>query len=265
LFRIRSIRGARRVLLAVTLAGVLIAPTVTRAETPLTVSCASCLQDVVRELAALFETQHQGVRIYVNTGASQLLARQIEEGAPVDLFLSADRVTIDRLVDNSSVDAASIRVIARNRVVAITPADRVPTVEQVDDLASPEIRSIALPDSTAPIGRYTVAFLRAVGLFERLTERTVRTENARASLAAVISGAVDLAFVYATDAATTDRVRVVWTVPPETIPPVLAYGGLVRRPEIRPMSKLLLDFFQTQESEAAFRAAGFLPVRDVDR
>lgn len=231
----------------------------------MTVSCASSLQDVVREIARHYEAEQADARIHVNSGGSQLLARQIEEGAPVDLFISADVVTIERLVVGRLIDSSTVRIIARNRVVVVAPADRIPEVGRVTALASPRIRRIALSDSTVPIGRYAMHFLRRVGLLDGILPRSVRTENVRASLAAAATGAVDLAFVYATDARLSDSVVIVWEVAPELTPPVVAYVGRVRESNAGRAANAFLDYLLTPDSQAVFEAAGFLPPSDDGR
>ncbi len=233
--------------------------------TTLIVSAASSLQDVVRSLAREYETRYSEITIRVNSGSSRLLARQIEEGAPVDLFLSADDLTIRQLVDQGRIDSAGVVALAMNRVVIVASAGDRRDFDEVADLASPSVHRIALCDSTVPIGRYGAAFLRAADLEEALIGRTVRTENARASLAAAITGAVDLAFVYETDLLTTKRLRLVWRVDPLTIPQVMTFGGPVRRSgENRPEADAFLSFLRGPEAITAFRDAGFLPVTDDD-
>jgi molybdate transport system substrate-binding protein len=166
---------------------------------------------------------------------------------------------MEDLVASGRIDSASVTVIAGNRVVVVVPSDRIPVIRTIEDLTAPGIRRIALPDTMAPIGRYATAFLRHHDLLGKINDRIVRTENARASLAATASGAVDLSFVYATDARTTDRVRVVWEVAADSIPPVRVVVGLVRERGDSSRARDFLKFLQSEEAAQAWRAAGFLP------
>ncbi|MBD3161840.1 MAG: molybdate ABC transporter substrate-binding protein, partial [Candidatus Eisenbacteria bacterium] len=179
-----------------------------------TVACAASLQDPVREASGAFEEEHPEISVHVSTGASSLLARQIDRGAPIDLFVSADDRTIAWLSARGRIDSTSVAAIAGNRIVVVAPADRVPEIDAPADLAAPRIDRVALCAEIVPIGRYAAAFLETNGLRDRLEGRIVRTDNVRATLAAAAAGAVDLAFVYATDAATTRAVRIVWRVDP---------------------------------------------------
>lgn len=230
-----------------------------------TVACASSLQDAVKAAAGAYEARHGPAEIRVSVGASSLLARQIDRGAPIDLFLSADDRTIEWLAARGRLDSASVAAIAGNRVVVVAPADRAPRILQPSDLAGPAIQRIAACAEIVPIGGYAEAFLRAAGLRESLEGRIVRTETVRASLTAAAAGAVDLAFVYATDAATTGRVRIVWEVDPASIPAVRAYGGLVAGSPRREAAARFLGFLRSEAADPFFRDAGFTREADVDR
>ena len=257
----RRSTGDRRLagILAILLSVLSIGPA--RAES-IVVSCAASLQDVVRSAGVAFHDEHPDISVLVNTGGSNLLARQISEGARVDLFVSADERTINRLASRGLIDSSSIVCLARNRIVAISPADRPMTVRSPVDLADVTIRGIAIADTSAPIGFYTDAYLRAVGLSRRLRDRFIYNENVRAILSAVETGSVDLGFVYATDARTTDRVRVVWEVPRLQIPPVRIMGGIVADTANRATAAALLAHLRSPETSRLMEQAGFLPPGD---
>lgn len=230
----------------------------------ITVSCAASVEAVVDTLAARTERASGGARIRVNAGASSMLARQIEAGAEVDLFVSADMETVQRLATKGWIDSASIVVLASNRVVAITPSDRPIEVRSPADLAGPMVRRVAIADTVIPIGRYTEAFLRHAGLQKTLAPRIARTDNVRATLAAVAAGAADLGFVYATDAKTTDKVEIVWRIPPEEIPPVRITAGIVKGHDRREVRELL-DILRAEESRRIFEKMGFEKPGDAGR
>lgn len=230
----------------------------------ITVSCAVSVEAVVDTLVARTERASGGARIRVNAGASSILARQIEAGAEVDLFVSADLETVQRLAVAGWIDSASILVLASNRVVAITPSDRPIEVRAPADLGDSRVRRVAIADTVVPIGRYAEAFLRHAGLQKALAPRIARTDNVRATLAAVAAGAADLGFVYATDARTTDKVEIVWRIPPEEIPPVRIAAGIVKGHDRREVRELL-DILRAEESWKIFEKMGFEKPGDADR
>ncbi len=230
----------------------------------LTVSCAASVEEAIDSVAAQFERGPGGAHVRVNAGGSNLLARQIEAGADVDLFVSADLETLLRLAAEGRIDSSSIRLVASNRVVAIVPSDRLLVIRESADLAGPSIRRVAIADTSVPIGRYTEAFLRAAGLSGSLGPRTARTENTRATLAAIAAGAADLGFVYSTDARTTEKVRIVYEVPPEAIPPVRIAAGIVREHD-GPRARAFLDLLGGPAGRSVFERLGFEAAVDAGR
>ncbi|MDM7914755.1 MAG: molybdate ABC transporter substrate-binding protein [Candidatus Eisenbacteria bacterium] len=223
---------------------------------PLLVSAASSLQDVLRNVAAAYERGGRDVEIEVQSGSSGMLAVQIMRGAPVDLFVSADEETAIDLAGRGKLEIP-LSVLARNRVVLVAPAGRPVPIDRYQDLLGPRVRRFALPDTTVPIGRYGQRFLRATGLEASLEERRIRTENVRASLAAAETGAVDLAFVYATDARLSDRVRVVAEIPDSLTGPVRIVAGVVSGSVLSAAARDFLRFLLSEEGQKEFRRAGF--------
>src|SRR5205823_5552398 len=122
---------------------------------------------------------------------------------------SADDRTLDALQQRGLVDAGSRVALLGNRLVAIAPDDTGLTPQGPADLFGAAVRRIALPDEAVPLGRYAREWLRGLGLLDRLGDRVVRTEDARATAAAVDAGEADLGFVYRTDAKVLRRAKVV--------------------------------------------------------
>ncbi len=189
-------------LLLCVLTGVPVAVPVSAAE--ITVSAASSLRDAFREMKAVFERAHPGLTVHVNCAASGLLLRQMEQGAPVDVFASADRETMDRAEEGGLIDPASRRNFARTALVLVVPAG---TAEGRDfgrglavlQEAGFERIAVGNPESV-PAGRYARNALNAAGLWESLQSRFVFGQNVRQVLEYVVRGEVDAGFVYRTDA-----------------------------------------------------------------
>ncbi len=184
------------------LTGILFAVPVSAAE--ITVSAASSLRDAFLEIKELFEQAHPGLTVHVNCAASNLLLRQMEHGAPVDVFASADRETMDRAAAGGLVDPASRRDFARTVPVLVVPAG---TAEGRDfgrglavlQEAGFERLAVGAPASV-PAGRYARDALKAAGLWEALQPRLVYGQNVRQVLEYVVRGEADAGFVYRTDA-----------------------------------------------------------------
>ncbi len=226
------------------------------AETVLRVSAAASLAEVLKEIDTAFE-KSTGTKVELNLGASSAMARQIEEGAPVDVFISADLAKMDGLEAKGLIDSATKEAQLSNSLVVVEPADSELGVTSGKDLAA--VGKIALADPKAvPAGIYAKAWLEKLGLWTEVEPRVVATENVRAALAAVESGNVDAGVVYKTDAAISKKVKIAYEVP-TTEAPRITYPMAVLKDSKNPAAaKRYLDFLDSKEATAAFEKFGFL-------
>jgi len=167
----------------------------------LTVSAAASLANAFTELGHAFEAKHPGDKVVLNLAASDVLLKQIEQGAPSDVFASADEATMDRAAQANLIDPATRRDFAGNVLVLIVASGIKPPAN-LADLASGTYMHIALgnPDSV-PAGRYAKQVLADAGLWDKLQAQLVPTQNVRQALDYVARGEAQAGFVYATDAA----------------------------------------------------------------
>lgn len=176
------------------------------------VSAAASLTDALRELATSYEKQ-SGDTVLFNLGASSTLARQIQEGAPADVFFSADEEKMNGL-ERGHLAPGTRRSLLSNSLVVVVAADGPLRMSAIRDLAQPRFRALALAEpQTVPAGIYAKEYLRKIGLWSVVIDRVIPTENVRAALAAVESGNVEAGIVYKTDALISRKVRVAWEVP----------------------------------------------------
>jgi molybdate transport system substrate-binding protein len=190
---------------------------------PIVVFAASSLTDAVGELAADFR-KSTGIDVKVSFAASSALARQIESGAPADLFFSADVDWMDYLQKLTLIQSESRRDVLGNSLVLIAPA-----ASAVDLKIAPHFALAAAlgkgrlatgdPDSV-PVGRYARAALTSLGVWESVSDHLVRAENVRAALAFVSRGEAPLGIVYKTDALIDKGVRIVDTFPASSHAPI---------------------------------------------
>lgn len=235
--------------------GVLLAAGPARAD-DLTVSAAASLTNAFTDLAKRYETVHPGTHVNLNFGASDVLLKQIEQGAPADVFASADEATMDRAASAGRIDAASRRDFAANVLVLIVPAHGTAPA-RLDDLAQPTYRRIAVgnPDSV-PAGRYTKQALAAAKLWDALQPKLVQAQNVRQALDYVARGEADAGFVYATDAAAqAQKVNVALSVPTAT--PVRYPAAAVGRCAQKPGACAFVQFLLEPESRATLSHYGF--------
>jgi molybdate transport system substrate-binding protein len=243
-------------LVAVTLAGSQNVP----APRPITVSAAISLTDALTAIAGEYANAGRGT-VRFNFGASNVLARQIVSGAPVDLFVSADDAQMD-VVARAGLVAEGSRVnLLSNQLAFVVPSDRPRTFTSARDLTDPSFKRIAIGDPAAvPAGVYAKQYLEKEGLWTALEPRIVPTGSVRAALTAVESGAADAAIVYRTDARVALRAAVAWVVPVRSGPHIVYPAALIRTSQNTAEAHRFLDFLQGIVSARIFERAGFTVV-----
>lgn len=195
--------------MAIVLAWAAAAPAQAPAE-DLTVSAAASLTNAFGELGKSFEAKNSGSKVAFNFAASGTLLQQIDKGAPVDVFATADQETMSKAQERGLIDPATRKDFAGNRLVLIVPADGGKLVAKLADLSRAEVKRIAVGDPAfVPVGRYTEQALRSAGLLEALKPKFIPGNSVRQVLDYVSRGEVDAGFVYATDAGVAkDKVNV---------------------------------------------------------
>ena len=221
------------------------------------VSAAASLTDVVQELAKKYEAATRN-QVVMNFGSSGSLARQILEGAPVDVFISADERQMDRVA--KIIVTSSRRSIISNTLVAIVPGDSVKRLQAPADLARSDVTRIAVGDpETVPAGAYARAYLRRDGVWNRINLKLVPMESVRAALAAVESGNVDCGIVYRSDALISHMVRIAFTIDGS---PAISYpAAVISESKVRAAAQQFLDLLSSDDAAAAFARYGFTPTR----
>ncbi len=185
------------------------------ARTTLTLSVAASLTNAVGEIETAYRQQHADVDFRNNFGGSGTLAREIEQGAPVDVFLSAAAGPMDELQGKGQIVASTRHDLLRNTLVLIAPRDS--GLQGFAGLADKAVRQIALGDpGSVPAGEYGEQTLRALQLYPQVKGKIVLTKDVRQVLTYVETGNADAGLVYATDAQGDARVRIVASAPEGT-------------------------------------------------
>ncbi|MGZ5428308.1 MAG: molybdate ABC transporter substrate-binding protein [Thermoanaerobaculia bacterium] len=222
------------------------------------VFAAASLTDALKEIAASWEIA-SGEGIAFNFAASSLLARQIREGAPADLFLSADEAQMDGLERAGFVVPGTRRSVLSNTLVAVIPLDSALRIASARDLAGKGVERLALAEPTSvPAGVYAKKFFERAGIWDALAPKVVPTENARATLAAVESGNVDAGIVYRTDAAISKRVRIAFEIPVAMGPSISYPFALVMGAPRETEARRFLAYLGSPAARAVFVRCGFL-------
>ncbi|MBQ1543160.1 MAG: molybdate ABC transporter substrate-binding protein [Caulobacteraceae bacterium] len=231
----------------------------TAAPPPVTVFAAASLQNALTDVGQAY-TAKTGVPIRFSFAGSSAIARQIEQGAPADLFISADVEWMDYLAQRRLIVAASRRDLLSNDLVLIAPKDARATLRIAKGFPLAKALGpgrLALADpATVPAGKYAKASLTALGVWDQVSGHVASAENVRAALAYVARGEAPFGIVYATDAAVEPKVRTVGTFP-EASHPRIVYPGALTAASRNPAAAGFLGFLQGPEATAVFRRYGF--------
>lgn len=234
----------------------LLAPALSAAE--ITVFAAASLTDSLKEIAARYEKQ-SGDEIVFNLGASSTLARQIEAGAPADIFFSADEAKMDGLAKKGLIDVTTRKSRLGNSLVVVVAVDSTLKIDSAAALTNATVKKIALAEpKSVPAGIYAKAWLEKLQLWPAIEPKVVPLENVRAALAAVESGNVEAGVVYKTDAGISKKVKVAYEVPSQDAPVISYPVALVKDSKQPAAAKKFLNYLDSQTAGDIFKQFGFL-------
>jgi molybdate transport system substrate-binding protein len=221
------------------------------------VLAAASLTNAFEVLAEQFQASHPNTKILMSFGASDVVAQQIINGAPADVFASADEKAMGKAVAANVVDASTQANFARNEVVLIVPADSKLAIGSVQDLTRANVTRVTLGNpASVPVGRYTKAALESMRVWESLRPKAIEAQNVRQALDYVARDEVDAGFVFSTDAAVMPtKVRVVQHLTSSI--PVLYPIALTRRENRQPEARSFVDFVLSPQGQATLARFGF--------
>ncbi len=226
------------------------------------VSGAISLKNALAEIGSLYETR-TGVRARFNLGASGLLQKQIEAGAPVDVFASAGVRQMDELETRNLILTETRRNLVRNSLVLVTPINAQHTAHSFADLTDPEISKLAIGNPrTVPAGQYARQVLRHLNLWNKLRGRLILAENVRQVLDYVARGEVEAGIVYATDVAIAKgKVAIAAAAPEEAHDPILYPIAIIRETRNRADAERFINLVLSEAGQKVFRKHGFEKIR----
>lgn len=232
-------------------------PATARADEML-VSAAASLTDVLKEIGKNYQTKSKH-KIRLALGPSNFLARQIDEGAPADMFFSADVAQMDLLEKNRRLEPGTRKNLLSNQLVIVVPADSKLAIASPKDLLKPDVKKIALADPAAvPAGVYTSKYLTGERLWKELKPKIVPVLDVRATVASVESANVEAGFVYKTDAAISNKVKVVYEVPLDKGPKIIYPIAIIRDSKKKDAARDFINFLLSPAGKAIFTKFGFV-------
>jgi molybdate transport system substrate-binding protein len=228
------------------------------ADSKITVYAAASMTNAINEIIGIYEKDHPGTKISTSYAASSTLAKQIENGAPADIFISADLKWMDYLQDKKKIDAGSRKSLLGNQLVLIAPKSRGFKVifDKSFDLSKSFDGKLCTGEvESVPAGIYAKQALIALGWWDALKPRIVGTQDVRSALMLVDRGECGAGIVYATDALISTKSEIVASFPEGTHSPVLYPEALVTG--FQPEAKSFLEYLSSATSIAIFERYGF--------
>ncbi|MFA6954489.1 MAG: molybdate ABC transporter substrate-binding protein [Thermoanaerobaculia bacterium] len=224
----------------------------------LRIHAAASLSDALTEVGKAWETKG-GAKLRLNFGASSLLARQIEEGAPGDVFFSADEAKMDALDRKGLVVRDSRRALLSNALAVIVPSDSGLKLNSASDLASSAVARIALAEpSTVPAGIYAKQWIERTGQWPKVAPKVIATENVRGALLAVEGGNVEAGVVYTTDAKLAKGVRIAFIVTGADAPSISYPVAVLSESANVVEARRFVAFLESAEAKSIFVKHGFV-------
>jgi len=222
----------------------------------LTVSAAASLKDALAEAEAAYRQGHADVGFVNNFASSGTLAAQIDQGAPVDVFLSAASKPMDDLESEGLIAAGTRRNLLRNTLVLIVPLDS--RLRDFQGLADPSIRSIAVGDpASVPAGQYARQTLAELHLLEKLNAKLAFGSDVRQVLTFVETGNADAGLVYSTDAQASGKVRIVAAAPESAHDPIVYPAAVVKGSRGEEAARKFVEYLGSPAALAIFVKHGF--------
>ena len=233
-------------------------PTGSPQQVELTVSAAASMKDARAEIQKNYQTNQPHVKLLFNLGASGALQKQIEQGAPADLFISAAPKQMNELQAKKLINDVTRKNLVENRLVIVVPKESKLAITKYEDLTQASVKKIALGETVVvPAGQYAKEVLQRLALWDAVQEKVVFAKDVRTVLAYTETGNVDAGIVYKTDAAASTKVRVVTEAPAGSHQPIvypLAILANAKQPEA---AEAFVRYLFSAEGKAVLEKHGF--------
>lgn len=223
-------------------------------ETTLTIAAASSLSDAMKELSATYEEEHPDTEIVLNFASSGVLANQIRQGAPIDVFLLASKDHYRELVKGDLIDPELHTNLLSNQLVLIS--NEATSLTGWDDLLSDRIGRIAIgTPETVPAGAYAKEALQSLQMMDKLDEQMIFGKDVRQVLTYVETGNADAGIVYRTDYLTSNKVSLVAEAPSDAYSPIIYPAGVVK--DAQEEAETFFTYLRSEEAMKTFKKYGF--------
>ncbi len=224
----------------------------------LMVSAAASLTEAMEEIKTAYKEENPNINITYNFASSGSLQRQIEQGAEVDIFVSANIGKMDALSDKGLIIEDTKKEFLENKIVLIVPKDS-SIVTDFKDLTLDDIKVIGLGEpKSVPIGQYSDEILRNLNLLDKIKSKVVYGKDVKEVLTWVETGNADAGMVYETDSIVSDKGKVVAKAPEGTHSPVYYPAAVIKESKNVEASKEFINFLYSSKAKPIFEKYGFV-------
>jgi molybdate transport system substrate-binding protein len=223
----------------------------------LMVSAAISLKDALEEIKPIYQKMHQNVEIIYNFSSSGSLQQQIEQGAPVDVFISAANKQMDSLESKKLLLVGTRQKLLTNRLVLVTQKNE-KKVKKIQDLTQTNISRIAMGEpNSVPVGRYTEEVITYYKILDKIRSKIIYAKNVRQVLSYVETGNVNAGFVYLSDAKTSKKIRLVEVFPKNYHTPIVYPIAVLKDSKNPKIAKEFSQFLFNHSAKKVFNKYGF--------
>ncbi|WP_164670543.1 molybdate ABC transporter substrate-binding protein [Virgibacillus doumboii] len=222
------------------------------------ISAAASLSGVLSELTDAFKSEHPNTTLTMNYGASGKLTQQIQQGAPVDVFLSADQKWMDNLADQDMIMEDTRTDFTTNKLVLVANNNATFSIDSLQDLPTSGLNQIGIgnPESV-PAGDYAKQALSGSGIWDEIEGQLVYAKDVRQVLTYVESGNMDIGFVYASDLERSELVKKISAIDESLYDPIVYPAAVMSSSDTVEQAQKFIEFLQTDEAQSIFAEYGF--------
>lgn len=238
---------------------VTVTPEPTKAEpVEVLVAAAASLQNVMEELQTLYQAANPNVSLTFTFGSSGTLQQQIEQGAPVDVFMSAALKQMQALEDGGLILTDTKKELLENKIVLIVPKDSALGITSFEDILKAPVIALGEP-SSVPVGQYSEEVFNYLGILDEVKEKVTYGKDVTEVLTWIATGNADAGVVYATDAKSSEDVIVVAEAPKDSTSKVLYPVAVIKDTKVLEGAKAFVEYLATEEALGVFEKYGFTP------
>ena len=225
----------------------------------LNISAAVSMKDALAEIQTNYQKKAPHVKLVYNLGASGSLQKQIEQGAPADIFISAAPKQMNELEAKNLVIKATRKNLLENKLVLIAPKDSTLSISKLEDLQNNTVKQISIGETkVVPAGQYAEQALKKLGVWEKIQSKIVFAKDVRTVLTYVDTGNVDAGLVYKTDAAASKKVKILATAPDGSHAPIIYPAAALSGTKNQKAAEEFLAYLAGPEGKSVFEKHSFV-------